>query len=40
MINRPEELLKKGIDIKSNKKNLLKDIYIFSSMGGITIHKE
>ena len=35
-----EELLKKGIEIKSNKKNLLKDIYMFSAMGGIKIHKE
>ena len=35
-----EELLKEGIKIKSNKKSLLKDIYMFSMMGGIKIHKE
>ena len=35
-----KELLKQGIDIKSNKKQLLKDIYLFSSMGGINVHKE
>ena len=35
-----EELLKEGIEIKSNKKNLLKDMYMFSMMGGIKIHKE
>ena len=28
------------IEIKSNKKNLLKDMYMFSMMGGIKIHKE
>ena len=35
-----KELLKNGIEIKSNKKQLLKDIYMFSSMGGIRINKE
>ena len=35
-----KELLKQGIEIKSNKKQLLKDIYMFSSMGGIKVHKE
>ena len=35
-----KELLKQGIEIKSNKKQLLKDIYLFSSMGGINVHKE
>ena len=35
-----KELLKEGIEIKGNKKQLLKDIYMFSAMGGIKIHKE
>ena len=35
-----EKLLKKGITIKSNKQQLLKDMYIFSELGGIKIHKE
>ena len=35
-----KQLKKKGIDIKSNNKSLLKDIYLFSSLGGIRIHKE
>ena len=35
-----QELLKDGIQIKSNKKQLLKDIYMFSSMGGIKVRKE
>ena len=34
------KLLKKGITIKSNKQQLLKDMYIFSELGGIKIHKE
>ena len=35
-----EKLSKKGITIKSNKQQLLKDMYIFSELGGIKIHKE
>ena len=35
-----KELLKEGIEIKSNKQQLLKDIYMFSAMGGIKIRKE
>ena len=35
-----KELIKEGIEVKSNKKQLLKDIYMFSSMGGITINRE
>ena len=35
-----EELLKDGIEIKSNKNGLLKDMYMFSQLGGIKIHKE
>ena len=33
-------LKKKGIDIKSNKSKLLKDIYLFTSVGNINIIKE
>ena len=35
-----EILKKKGIDIKSNKSKLLKDIYLFTSVGNINIIKE
>ena len=35
-----EKLLNDGIEIKSNKNKLLKDIYMFSSLGGIKINKE
>ena len=35
-----EILKKKGIDIKSNKSKLLKDIYLFTSVGNINITKE
>ena len=35
-----KELLKDGIEIKSDKLNILRDMYIFSSMGGIKIHQE
>ena len=35
-----KELLNNGIEIKGNKQKLLKDIYMFSSMGGIKIHRE
>jgi hypothetical protein len=35
-----KELLKDGIEIKSDKSNILRDMYIFSSMGGIKIHQE
>jgi len=34
------ELLKQGIEFKSNNKKLLKDIFLFSSLGGIKVHKE
>jgi len=35
-----EKLLENGIIIKSNKKQLLRDMYVFSELGGIKIHKE
>jgi hypothetical protein len=35
-----KELLSEGIEIKSDKHKLLKDIYMFTSMGGIKINKE
>ena len=35
-----KELLSNGIEIKGNKNKLLKDIYMFSSLGGIKIQKE
>ena len=35
-----KELLNDGIEIKGNKSQLLKDIYMFSNMGGIKINKE
>ncbi len=35
-----EELLKEGIEIKGNKKNILRDIYMFSKLGGIKVHRE
>ena len=35
-----KELLSNGIEIKGNKNKLLKDIYMFSSMGGIKIQKQ
>ena len=34
------ELLKSGIIIKGNKKKLMRDIYVFSNLGGINIRKE
>lgn len=35
-----KELLSNGIEIKGTKNKLLKDIYMFSSLGGIKIQKE
>jgi len=35
-----KELLSNGIEIKGTKNKLLKDIYMFSSLGGIKIHRE
>ena len=35
-----EELLKNGIIIKGDKKKLMRDIYVFSNLGGINIRKE
>jgi hypothetical protein len=35
-----KELLSNGIEIKGSKNKLLKDIYMFSSLGGIKIQKE
>ena len=35
-----KELLKNGIEIKSDKHKLLRDMYVFSEMGGIRIIKE
>ena len=35
-----EELLKSGIIIKGNQKQLMRDIYVFSNLGGINIKKE
>lgn len=35
-----EELKKKGIDIKSNKNKLLKDLYLFTSCNNINVVKE
>ena len=35
-----EELLKSGIIIKGNQKQLMRDIYVFSNLGGINIRKE
>ena len=35
-----KELLSNGIEIKGTKNKLLKDIYMFSLLGGIKIHKE
>ena len=35
-----KELSKDGIEIKGNKKKLLRDIYVFSKLGGIKIHRE
>ena len=34
------ELKKKGIEIKSNKNKLLKDLYLFTSCNNINIVKE
>ena len=34
-----QELLKKGIEIKGNQKQLMRDIYVFSNMGGIKVRK-
>lgn len=35
-----KELLKEGIEIKGNHTKILRDIYAFSKLGGIKIHKE
>ena len=35
-----EELKKKGIDIKSDKNKLLKDLYLFTSCNNINIVRE
>ena len=35
-----QELLKNGIIIKGNQKQLMRDIYVFSNLGGINIRKE
>ena len=35
-----KELIKSGIHIKSYQIQLLKDMYVFSSLGGIKINKE
>ena len=35
-----QELLKKGIEIKGNQKQLMRDIYVFSNLGGIKVRKE
>ena len=35
-----DELFKSGIIIKGNQKQLMRDIYVFSNLGGINIKKE
>ena len=35
-----KELKKKGIHIRGKQKQLMRDIYFFSKIGGINIHKE
>ena len=35
-----DELLKSGIIIKGNQQQLMRDIYVFSNLGGINIRKE
>ena len=35
-----KELEKKGIHLKGNNKQLINDMYLFSSLGGITIKKD
>ena len=35
-----KSLLKSGIEIKGNHTQLMRDIYAFSNLGGIKIHKE
>ena len=35
-----DELLKSGIIIKGNQQQLMRDIYVFSTLGGINIRKE
>ncbi len=35
-----QELLKSGIEIKGNQKQLMRDIYVFSNLGGIKVRKE
>ena len=35
-----KNLLKNGIEIKGNHTQLMRDIYVFSNLGGIKIHKE
>ena len=35
-----KQLEKKGIHLKSNNKKLINDLYLFSSLGGITIKKD
>lgn len=34
-----EKLLENGIELKSNNTKLLRDLYMFSELGGISIHK-
>ena len=36
----PITLLEKGIEIKSNQNSLLRDMYLFTELGGIQIKKE
>ena len=38
--NLKKELEKKGIHLKSNNKQLINDMYLFSSLGGITIKND
>ena len=35
-----QELLKSGIEIKGTQKQLMRDIYVFSNLGGIKVRKE
>jgi hypothetical protein len=35
-----QELEKKGIIIQGNQKQLMRDIFVFSNLGGIKVHKE
>ena len=34
-----EKLLENGIELKSNNTKYLRDLYMFSELGGISIHK-